>query len=96
MVGESITAFQERMLNVSRVVHVSVDPTIERVATTQLHQEAKDDEEDGGGGGGETDPDRVITNSRPCQEEDGLLSLEELRALHGCVVKMSGTLAKPV
>lgn len=81
MVGESVTASQEKMFSASRVVHVSVDPTIDYVPTTQLHQEVQDDEE-GGGGGEQNDPDRVITNSRPCREEDGLMTLEELRALH--------------
>ena len=72
MVGETVTDEQEKSFNDSRVVHVSVDHTIQKNSELKPHEEVKE----------EKDSDRVITNSRACQEADGLLTLEELASLY--------------
>jgi hypothetical protein len=79
MVGETVTNEQEKSFNDSRVVHVSVDPMIQKNSELKPHQELTevDEEEEE-----EKDSDRVITNSRACQEADGLLTLEELASLY--------------
>lgn len=73
-------AIQEERLVPSRVVHLSIDPT---VAPT-LAKVPADDEE--GGDAGETDPDRVITNARRAKPSDGLLTTAELTELYATPV----------
>lgn len=65
-----MTPAQEELLERSRVVHVSVDPTVPLTNPTV----ANDDED----GGAQADPDRVITNAREASPADGLLSSSEL------------------
>jgi len=65
-----LTPAQEELLERSRVVHVSVDPTVPLTNPTV----ANDDED----GGAQADPDRVITNAREASPADGLLSSSEL------------------
>ncbi|EGO01050.1 hypothetical protein SERLA73DRAFT_87448 [Serpula lacrymans var. lacrymans S7.3] len=67
LVGDALTQDQERCLNSSRVVHVSIDPTVSTVKNTETEAE-----------GGETDPDKIITKARPARPADGLLSTPEL------------------
>ena len=71
LAGDTLTQAQEDLLEKSRVVHVSVDPSVPltNLATT-------DEDEDGGGT--KPDPDRVITNARGASPADGLLSSSEL------------------
>ena len=72
LVGESLSFEQQARLQVSRVVHVSIDPTV----PISITKEAKE-----GGGEEEADPDRVIRNSRDSNLSDGLLSDTELSTL---------------
>ncbi|KAJ8596965.1 Endonuclease/exonuclease/phosphatase [Rhizopogon salebrosus TDB-379] len=72
LVGNPLSVAQSLRLQMSRVIHISVDPTIP--PTTKK----ADDEE---GDGSETDPDRVINNSRAAVLSDGLLSDLELISL---------------
>lgn len=69
---------QDTRLNVSRVVHISIDPTV-NVSTKHVG-----DEEEGG-----SDPDRVITNARAASPSDGLLTSSELLELfsNGAVLR---------
>ncbi|KZW00655.1 hypothetical protein EXIGLDRAFT_710983 [Exidia glandulosa HHB12029] len=78
--GATWTLQQELTIAKSRVVHVSVDPSIAQnvPAVTAAND---DDEGEGGGGEQETDPDRIIVNCRLPLASDGLLTLDELRAL---------------
>jgi RNA exonuclease NGL2 len=57
---------QEARLNLSRVVHTSIDPTVPKSVN-----QAGDEE-------GENDPDKVITNARTALPSDGLLTSSEL------------------
>ena len=86
MVGEAITAAQEKAYNASRVVHVSIDPTVPKSQELKPHEEK---DEEGGEQTEEKDPDRVITNSRPCIPSDGLLDIEELKDLYTYVGRIS-------
>ncbi len=70
LVGDMLTPAQEELLERSRVVHVSVDPTI-----PLTNPAAANDDEDGGA---QADPDRVITNAREASPADGLLNSSEL------------------
>ncbi|KAF8560438.1 endonuclease exonuclease phosphatase [Imleria badia] len=74
LVGEPLSLEQQERLQVSRVVHVSIDPTVPASITKET---------DGGGGEGEADPDKVIRNSRNFKDADGLLSDTELSTLVG-------------
>ncbi|KAH7931087.1 endonuclease exonuclease phosphatase [Leucogyrophana mollusca] len=65
LVGDILSPEQCRALELSRVVHVSVDPSV-----PIGHNGAVDDESNGT----EADPDRVINNARPATPSDGLLS----------------------
>jgi RNA exonuclease NGL2 len=65
-----LTPAQEELLERSRVVHVSVDPTV-----PLTNPFATNDDEDGGA---QTDPDKVITNAREASPADGLLKSSEL------------------
>ena len=64
---------QSREIEISRVVHVSIDSSV-----VQTPAAPKDDDE---GDAAQADPDRVITNARPAKPDDGLLTDEELDAL---------------
>jgi len=70
LVGDMLTPAQEELLDGSRVVHVSIDPTVPLTDPAT----AKDDED----GGAQADPDRVITNARVASPADGLLNSSEL------------------
>ncbi|KAJ7225439.1 Endonuclease/exonuclease/phosphatase, partial [Mycena pura] len=71
LVGDSLSAGQMDRLESSRVVHVSIDPT---VPPTVAGAPPEDENE-------AVDPDRVITNARPAVPTDGLLSDSELVSL---------------
>jgi hypothetical protein len=73
LVGDMLTPAQEELLERSRVVHVSVDPTV-----PLTNPAAANDDEDGSA---EADPDRVITNAREASPADGLLNSSELSDL---------------
>ncbi|KAG1755190.1 Endonuclease/exonuclease/phosphatase [Suillus paluster] len=72
LVGDPLTEAQSHRLDMSRVVHITIDPTVPRT-------KKKADEEEGDGS--EADPDRVINNSRAAASSDGLLSDLELTSL---------------
>ncbi|OJA10819.1 hypothetical protein AZE42_00265 [Rhizopogon vesiculosus] len=72
LVGNPLNVTQSLRLQISRVIHISIDPTVP--PTTKK----ADDEE---GDGSETDPDRVINNSRAAASSDGLLSDLDLTSL---------------
>lgn len=74
LAGELLSPEQQERLQASRVVHVSIDPTV----PTSIPKGA-----DEGDGEEETDPDRVIRNSRNSNPSDGLLSDAELSTLAG-------------
>lgn len=74
IVGDPLLSEQVACIEASRVVHVSVDPT---VSEANKLVSSDNDEEEG------VDPDRVITNARMATEADGLLSVAELRSLFG-------------
>ncbi len=65
-----MTPAQQEILEQSRVVHVSVDPTVPLTNPAT----ANDDED----GGAQADPDRVITNAREALPTDGLFNSSEL------------------
>ena len=74
--GNALTPTQEQLLAKSRVVHVSVDPSVPLTGST-----VAETNEDGDVGDAESDPDRVITNAREALPADGLLSSPELAKL---------------
>ncbi|KAJ3538493.1 hypothetical protein NMY22_g5134 [Coprinellus aureogranulatus] len=74
----TLNADHDGTLSPSRVVHVSIDPSI---SVGKLAATADGDEAGGAGGGEEKDPDRVITNARPANAEDGLLDSHSLISL---------------
>jgi RNA exonuclease NGL2 len=69
-----MTPAQEELLRRSRVVHVSVDPTVPLTNPAAASNEDED-------GGAQADPDRVITNARGASPADGLLNSSELADL---------------
>ncbi|KAJ7110130.1 Endonuclease/exonuclease/phosphatase [Mycena epipterygia] len=71
LVGDQLNSEQRDRLAISRVVHLSIDPT---VPPTVTGAPAEDENE-------AVDPDRVITNARPAVPADGLLSDSELASL---------------
>jgi RNA exonuclease NGL2 len=73
LAGEPLTTSQEELLDKSRVVHVSVDPSV-----PLANPAVTNEDEDGGGAQPDPDPDRVITNARGASPADGLLSSPEL------------------
>lgn len=77
LVGDPILPARASEFSVSRVVHVSLDPSVP-IADPK---KAVNDEEDGGEQPEEEDPDRVIKNARPARPEDGLLEAGELEKL---------------
>jgi RNA exonuclease NGL2 len=74
-----VTPTQEELLERSRVVHVSVDPSVPLSSPAATNDEDGDDES---GGAQAVDPDRVITNARKASPADGLLSSSELAQLY--------------
>ena len=76
LVGDPLSVEQKHRLDASRVVHVSIDPTV--LATTKMEPEEE---------GEQTDPDRVIRNSRVAKAADGLLSDPELLKLFPCSLR---------
>ena len=91
--GDVLLPWQRQTLAHSRVVHMTIDPSVPYNDPTPVTDEGEDttrntDAKDSGNGdaegesgGDSSDPDRIITNSRPAQPEDGLLSDDELVAL---------------
>ncbi|KAF8622890.1 hypothetical protein AX15_006655 [Amanita polypyramis BW_CC] len=71
IVGDPLLPEQEACITESRVVHISVDPTIPKT-----DKPSPDNDEEA------IDPDRVITNARTATEADGLLCTAELQALY--------------
>jgi RNA exonuclease NGL2 len=71
LVGDELNSEQRDRLQISRVVHVSIDPTVPLTAAGA----PADDESEA------VDPDRVITNARSAVPADGLLSDSELVSL---------------
>ncbi|OBZ79318.1 putative RNA exonuclease C9B6.11c, partial [Grifola frondosa] len=70
-VGDPLLKLQETRLEASRVHHATIDPEVPITSPTPV-------EDDEGAETGETDPDRIIVNSRRAQPMDGLLSTPEL------------------
>jgi RNA exonuclease NGL2 len=70
--GYNLTTPQLNDIEISRVVHSSIDPSI---APTPM---APGDDD---GDATQRDPDRTITNARTARFEDGLLSTEEFCSL---------------
>ncbi|KZT05970.1 Endonuclease/exonuclease/phosphatase [Laetiporus sulphureus 93-53] len=75
IVGDSLRPKQEERLSASRVVHVTIDPTV------PVAQDVPSKEDEDGLEGEEADPDRDIVNARPARGEDGLLTDAELAAM---------------
>ena len=73
LAGDALTPAQERLLAESRVVHVSVDPSVPPTGSAETNEDEA--------GGAESDPDKVITNAREALPADGLLSSSELTEL---------------
>jgi hypothetical protein len=73
LAGDALTPAQEQLLAESRVVHVSVDPSVPLTVPAETNEDEV--------GGAESDPDRVITNAREALPADGLLSSFELTEL---------------
>nr|GAT54910.1 predicted protein [Mycena chlorophos] len=71
LMSEPLTKEQRERLEASRVVHVSIDPTVPPTTSGPVG----DDEDQA------VDPDRVITNARRATPSDGLLTDDELVAL---------------
>ena len=76
LVGDPILPSRTADFSASRVVHVSLDPSVPLADP----KKAANDEEDAGEQP-EEDPDRVIKNARSARPEDGLLEVEELEKL---------------
>lgn len=68
MTGGDLTNSQIQKIENSRVVHISLDSTVDIGSPPEGDENA----EEGG------DPDRVITKARRCTSDDGLLSPTEL------------------
>jgi len=91
LVGDMLTPAQEELLEQSRVVHVSVDPSVplsDPAGTNDNNNNNNNnnnnDDDEGGGG---ADPDRVITNARKASPADGLLSSFELAQLYAITAR---------
>ncbi len=76
LVGDPVLPAQAAALSASRVVHVTLDPSV----PLEDPKKVANDEE-GGEQPEEEDPDRVIKNARPARQEDGLLEARELEQL---------------
>lgn len=75
LVGDPLSVEQKHRLDASRVVHISIDPTVPATTKTEPDE------------GEEADPDRVIRNSRVAKPADGLLSDSELLKLFPCSLR---------
>lgn len=75
LTGQPLNTDHKTRLSLSRVTHISIDPTVPKTPAAA----ANDGE--AGGESEESDPDRVIINARGATEADGLLNDEELVAL---------------
>ncbi|KAG9042668.1 hypothetical protein FS837_010582 [Tulasnella sp. UAMH 9824] len=105
LTAQPLTAVHVKSLEHSRVIHISLDPTVPPTpnasnvkedeggaaaaasTTTEETKSATGTEEKSNekkGNEKETDPDRIITNSRRAVPSDDLLSDEELLRLFGC------------
>ncbi|KAJ3844895.1 Endonuclease/exonuclease/phosphatase [Lentinula raphanica] len=73
VIGDPILPAQEERLLPSYVIHSTIDPSIAAVTNKTSNDENEEAEA--------ADPDKVITNARPAQLTDGLLSLSELQAM---------------
>jgi RNA exonuclease NGL2 len=73
LVGDPILPDQEENLSSSRVIHVSIDPSVPVTSKTSGEEEAN--------GTATADPDKTITNARLALPADGLLSTPELVTL---------------
>lgn len=95
MTGAALSAEQEENLRLSAVVHANLDEHKRRIAEAARSGAGAADEEadvkeddDGEQPAGEEyaqpegDEDRVLKNTRPARESDGLLSVEELRDMY--------------
>jgi RNA exonuclease NGL2 len=71
LVGEPLSIDQQLRLMLSRVVHISIDPTVPKTTKQSGDEEDEDN-----------DPDRIITNARPASPSDGLLTSSELLDLY--------------
>lgn len=76
LVGDPLTEQQIVDIENSRVVHITIDPSVP-IADRNLAIQ----EEEGGEAESEQDPDRVIKNARVARPEDGLLGAVDLARL---------------
>lgn len=74
LVGDPLSEQQIEDIEKSRVVHVTIDPS---VPVLDPNLAIKEDEE-GGEVDPEQDPDRVIKNARAAKSEDGLLGASDI------------------
>ncbi|KAF9229386.1 Endonuclease/exonuclease/phosphatase [Gyrodon lividus] len=65
LVGDSLSLEQRERLEISRVVHVSIDPSVPQSVMKEAGEGVGDEK---------ADPDKVIRNSRDAKPSDGLLS----------------------
>ncbi|EIN14201.1 Endonuclease/exonuclease/phosphatase [Punctularia strigosozonata HHB-11173 SS5] len=77
LVGDAVLPAQEARLEASRVVHVSVDPSVPITSSQAIP------EDDEGAATAEKDPDKIIVNARVAVSGDGLLSTPELAKFAG-------------
>ena len=75
--GNELLPQQELTVNASRVVHVSLDSSIP-ISDPNKAAEEEEGGEAATSSSEEKDPDRVITNTRPATDADGLLTPCEL------------------
>ncbi|THH34136.1 hypothetical protein EUX98_g191 [Antrodiella citrinella] len=75
LVGDALSPRQSSRLDVSRVVHHTIDPNVP-ITTKKMMGE-----DEGGAEGEEKDPDRIIVNARKAVPDDGLLTDEQLREI---------------
>lgn len=76
LVGDSVLSDQAAAISASRVVHVTMDPSVPLADPKKVAND-----EEGGEQPEEEDPDRVIKNARLARPEDGLLEAHELESL---------------
>ncbi|KAF8168012.1 Endonuclease/exonuclease/phosphatase [Crassisporium funariophilum] len=78
--GDLLLEEQEEMLAVSSIIHSTIDPSVLANVTR-----VKDDTEEGSEA---VDPDRVITQARPANPQDGLLTVHEIVSLYSTLPKL--------
>ncbi len=81
LVGDEPTDASVEQLESSRIVHVSIDPTISKGKEPRPNIDVAEGEEVDGPSEELGDPDKEIVNFRACSPSDGLLTLDELRLL---------------